>query len=164
MIRRIAAGVYRKIRESGGLSKGDVAKEVGLQRQTIWRWESKKEALLPKREQEEILVKAAKLTRLRFGEIMCEVLSEFLGRRVTMAPPADYIPSMPLARAARRYSLRRDLLDQEDQDAIEEMLAEARNLELAAEQICRAHAKRIERLIEKAEAAAGRSPLSGGDD
>ena len=38
------------------------------------------------------------------------------------------------------------------------------DIELAAEQIGRGHTKRIERLIEEAEAAAGRSPSRSEDD
>ena len=99
MIHEIAGTVYRLIREYGLLTPEEVAEAIARQRQAVWRMESNKNERLLKRAQEEILVEKAKLTRPAFGEIMCEALTPFVGRRLMMAPSDHFIASQPLARA-----------------------------------------------------------------
>ncbi len=48
MIHKFKHLVYRRIREYGGLSREDVAKAIGKNRQVVWRWEE--EGQMPSRE------------------------------------------------------------------------------------------------------------------
>ena len=150
MIRQIKAEVYRKIREWADISHDDIAEEIGTKDQVPWRWESAKHTTIPKPAQEEALVKLAKLTRPAFVEIMCEVLTEFCGRRVTMAPSDEYMPSLPLARARRQFSLHRDDLTEEEQEIVQDMLTQGRINDAATEQTCILFEKQILRIIERA--------------
>ncbi len=68
MIHKFKHLVYRRIRKYGGLSREDVAKALGKNRQVVWRWEETGQ--MPSPEDEAILVKAAKLTPLAFVQIM----------------------------------------------------------------------------------------------
>lgn len=155
MIHEIASEVYRLIREYGGLTHEQVAAAIGRKHQVVWRWEGNKQKLLPKREQEAALVEKAKLTRIAFGDIMCKVLTPFVGRRITMASSDQYVPSLPLLRAIELYSTHRDDLDSETRELIEDLIAQGRSLDVAAEQSCRAFEKLIVRLIEQARATKG---------
>ena len=158
MIHDIAPDVYRAIREYGDLSPEELADALGLKRQVVHRWENAKQESLPKRAQEKILVDETKLTPLAFTEILCEVLTDFSGRQVTMAPSADYVPSLPLVRAVKQYSRHRDKLDPGTRGRIEEMLLLGRTADANAEQVCSFFAREILRLIEEALAAKGESP------
>lgn len=164
MIHEIASKVYQLIRQHGGLSAEEVASAIGKQRQVVWRWEGNRQKLLPKRDQEAALVKKAQLTRLAFGEIMCQVLTPFVGRRFIMAPAEEYIPSLPLYRAARLYSRHRDQLDPDAQEMINEMLGHGRMLDAATERTCSSLEKQITRLIEQALAANEKDLSSKGRD
>ena len=150
MIHEIANEVYRQIREYGQLSHEQVGKAVGRSHDTIRRWEKSEQQGLPKRDQEEKLVKKAKLTRLAFGEIMCKVLTEFVGRRFVMIAPDQWVPSLPMTRTLELYSRHRERLSLEVQQAIEEMLCHGRSLDADAEQACRIYEKQCVRLIEQA--------------
>ncbi len=164
MLHQIANHVYRLIRERSKLSYQDIGEEIGTKWQVPWRWETKQNEYLPKRTYEAKLVKLAKLTLDEFGEIMCEVLTEFVGRRFTMGQPVDYLPTVPLARCDKLYRLHRDKLGPEVQDVIDELMCEARGLDAQAESIIRVLAKEVTRLIEEGLAAKGRSLSSSGGD
>ena len=155
MIHQIANTVYKAIREYGGLSREDVAVAVGRKAQVVRRWESDKQKLLPKREQEEILVKEAKVTRVVFVEIMCEVLTNFAGQRVTMAPSDQYYPSLPLSRASKLYSRERDRLTPEEQAIVVELLQNGRSLDAIVDQACTCTERQIVRTIKQALASRG---------
>ncbi len=168
MLHQIAHHVYRLIREHGELTYEEIG--VGIKRkwQVPWRWEEKKEEKrqehLPKRSHEAILVKMAKLTREAFGEIMCQVLTEFVGRQFTMGPPADYLPALPLARVGKLYSLHHNDLEPETRQIIDEMMCQARNVDTTAESTIRFLAREITRQIEQGLAAKGKSLSSSDGD
>ncbi len=162
MLQEISGGVYQRIREYGGLSPEEVAELVGRRRQVVSRWESNKQ--MPKRDQEKILVEASKLSRLAFGEIICEVVGEFVGRPITIGASTEYVPSRVLLRAAGRYNKYRHDIPQDSRDAIEEMLAEGRSLDVGAERACRVLAKQIDREIDRYLAARKSQPPDDEDD
>ena len=164
MIHQISGTVYRLIREYGGLTPENVAAAIGRKRQTIWRLEKNQNQMLLKRSHEDILVEKAKLTRPAFGEIMCEALTPFVGRRILMAPSDHFIPSRPLSRALKLYSLHQDKLKPEVQQIIDEMLNEGRSIDAGAERTCRLFEKEIVRLINEAREARGEDPSSDDED
>ena len=156
MLHDIAHDVYRYIRLYGSLSKKDVAEAIGRKHHTITRWEE--HGQLPSAEQEAVLVKAANLTRLAFVEIMCKVLSQLVDREVIMAPRGDYLPVMPLARAAKLYRKHYYTLDPRQRSIIEEKLHQGRVLDAVTEQTCNLFEIEIQREIEKALASEGETP------
>ena len=164
MLHEIAGTVYRLIREYGLLTPDEVAEALGRQRQAVWRMESNKNERLLKRAQEEILVEKAKLTRSAFGEIMCEALTPFVGQRIMMAPSDQFVPSQPLARALRLYSLHQHKLKPEVEQIIDEMLCEGRTIDVGAERTCRVFEKEIVRLINEAREARGEDPSSDDEE
>ena len=148
MIHDITSEVYREIREYGDLTVKQVADAIGRRRQTVWRWESGQQ--VPTREQERILVEKAKLTIPAFGEIVARAMTKLTNRPFTMAPPADYVPSVPLARAFKQYSLHGTRIDPPTRERIEELLSLGRMADAQAEQACSYFAREALRLIEKA--------------
>ncbi len=147
MIRKIAHLIYRHIREYGDLSRDDVARAIGKQRQVVWRWEEKGQ--MPSREEEAILVEEAKLTPLAFVEIMCKVLSLVIEEaRVVIAPGVDYSPRAPLIRASERYRANYNELDDDQRAAIEARLSQGRILDSVVEQTCSIFEKQIADEIE----------------
>ncbi len=164
MLHLIANHVIRLIREHGDLNYQDIGEEIGTEWQVPWRWEHDKRQNLLKRSQEEILVRMSKLTRLEFGRIMCEVLSEFIGRRFTMGPAEPYVPAWPLRRAAKLYGQCHDLLDQEDQEIIDELMCQGRTVGAQAEQSQRVLAKVMIRTMREGLAKKGRSLPSDVED
>lgn len=87
MIYKIAHSVYKGIREHANLSIDEVAAAIDRKRQIVYRIEGGEQLLKP--DQEALLVKRANLSREAFVEIMCKVLSEFLGQRVMIAPSSQ---------------------------------------------------------------------------
>ncbi len=153
MIYEIFHDVVRRIREYAGLSKEEVAGAMGLKAQAIWRWEKKDENPLPNREQLAILVKLTKLSRFAFVQIMCEVLSDFLDRQVSISPEGQFLPAPPLSRATTAYAAEKQDLDPESQQLVEAKLHLARSLEALVEQVVHHIAIEVERLIEQHRAA-----------
>ena len=149
MIHRIASEVYREIREYGRLTAEEVAKDLGRDRQTVMRWESETNSQLPRPEQEKILIKKAKLTRVAFGQIMCKVLTGFVGRLFSIGPPEPYRPSQPLLGATEHYFKHRDDLSPEAQEDVEDLLSLGRSLDADTERACRLLAKQVVRRIEQ---------------
>ncbi len=149
MIYEIFHNVCRRIREHADLSRKIVAKAMGLQSQAIWRWETKDQNPLPSREQEAILVELAKLSQLAFVQIMCDELSEFLGRAVIIAPEGQFLPGPPLSRARKEYAASQQEIDPELQQTIEGKLYLARSLEALVEQAVHQIAQEVEQLVEE---------------
>ncbi len=150
MLHRIGARVVQRIREWGRLTPEEAGEAVGRSHDTIRRWENEKEGNLPRRELEEKLVEKVKLTREAFGEIMCRVLTEFVGRRFVMLPAGEWISSVPLFRARELFDREYHRLEPELRSMIGEMLDQARLLHAASEQTCRSYEKQIVYLIEQA--------------
>ncbi len=155
MLYQIANAVVRLIREYGGLTEKELAAAMGKRqsRNLIWRWEH--ESHLPSPKQEAILVKEAHLTRVAFVEIMCKVLSNFLGLPVMIAAEGQNAWASPLTRTADLYDAYRDKLDPEVQTRIEEALREARKLAAQADRRCIAFEQEIKDVIVKALAVRG---------
>ncbi len=149
MIYEIFHDVCHRIRNYAGLSKEDVAAAVGLQGQAVWRWENKDQKPLPNRKQLAILVKLANLSRFAFVQIMCEVLSDFLKRDVSISPEGQFMPAPPLSRATKAYAAEKEGLDPASQQLIEIKLHQARSLEALVEQVVHQIAIEVERLIEQ---------------
>ena len=149
MIHRIASEVYREIREYGRISATEVAKGIGRDRQTVMRWESDTSSQLPKAEQEKVLIQKTGLSRVAFGQIMCKVLTDFVGRLFTMGPPEPYRPSQPLLGATEHFFKHRDVLSPEAQEDVEDLLSLGRSLDADTERACRTLAKQVVRRIEQ---------------
>ncbi len=124
MIQQIKNAVYRHIREYDELTEKDVAEATGKSRYAVRRWETGDD--FPSAKAEALLVEKANLTRLDFVEIMCKVLSKFLGRPVIIATEGQYVPASPLEGAAELLSTHRDKLAPEVQRRLEDSLREAR--------------------------------------
>ncbi len=148
MIHKIAHEVYKAIRKHGDLSIVEVAAAIGRERQIVYRIENGEQLLMA--EQEASLVKRANLSRMAFVEIMCKVLSKFLGRRVIIAPQGQFLSASPLARAADVYSLHQEKLDPEVRERIEAKLHQGRLLDTATDQTCSLFEKEIRLLIKEA--------------
>ncbi len=149
MIHKFKHKVYRRIREYGGLSRQDVAKAIGKNRQVVWRWEQ--EGQMPSPEDEAILVAEAKLTPLAFVQIIAEVLSELVEEaRVVVEPGAGLMARAPLLRAAKNYRANFGELDEEQRAAIEAGLNQGRLLDSVVEQVCEMLEKQIAEQIERA--------------
>ncbi len=134
MITRFTRKVYRRIRTHGKLSKEEAATAIGRDRQIIYRIEGKENQLLTP-EQEDRLVKKANLSKEAFVEIMCIVLSKFLGRPVIIAPKGRYMPSSPLARAAALYSFYEERLPPALKVRVRSKLNACQMLETAADEV-----------------------------
>ncbi len=148
MIYEIAPLVYRAIRETAGLTVQEVAASYDRQRQAVNRIENGDR--MPTREQEEMLVKKANLPRRVLVEIMCKELTEFLGRRVMIAPDLRYSPTTPLEAAAELYNHNIEKLDVKTRERVQSKLHHGRLLEATAEQSSSLFAKEVRELIEDA--------------
>ncbi len=110
---------------------------------------------MPTRAQEAILVEKARLTRLAFVEIMCKVLSRFIGRPVVIAAEGSYAPATPLVRAEALLYRHRDELDPETHARLEKKLSIARKLAVDADRLCVAFEREIKEVIVAALAGRG---------
>ncbi len=164
MLHQIANDVCREIREYGDLSYQDVGDEIDTEWQVPWRWEKEQRQNLLKRDQEAKLVKAAKLTRPAFGEIMCRVLTKFVGRRFFMGPEEPYKPSWPMMEASEIYKIHHDELDREVQKMIDDLFSQGRSFDAQNEQASMGISRVIVYLIQEGLAKKGKSLAGDGDD
>ncbi len=133
MLTRIGREVFQEIRKHGDLSVDEAAAAIGKGRQIVYRIEGEKRQLLTA-DQEDRLVRRANLSREAFVQIMCKVLSKFLGRPVTIAPKGRYLPSSPLARDAALFVFFEDRLPPGLKARIRTKLNNARIMEAAVDE------------------------------
>ncbi len=153
MIYQIYAEVFREIRVSSDLGVNELAGGLGRKRQTVTRIEGGKQ--IASLEQEAILVEKANLSRKRFVEIMCKVLSKFLGMRVMIVPELRYMPTSILEVGARLFNRHQEKIDLKVQQRIKAKLLQARSLEATTDLAVEMHGQEILGMIEEALAARG---------
>ena len=82
MFHKLQTKLYRLLRESACLSQIELAAASGLSRRNIQRIETGDK--IPTREEEEAIRMATDSSRLAVAELVCKVLSELIGHRVTI--------------------------------------------------------------------------------
>ncbi len=146
---RFSPKVYEGIRKHGDLSIDGAAAAIGKGRQIVYRIEGKERQLLTA-DQEERLVRKANLSKEAFVEIMCRVLSKFLGRPVVISPRDRYLPCSPLARAAAVFRVFEDQLEPQLRHRITTKLNNGRMLEAAVDEAASLCEMEVMELIEGA--------------
>ena len=96
MIRELQTGVYKELRDAASLTQGELAVASGLSRSNINRIEKAKK--VPTKQEEEAIRLATDNTLVSVAELVCKVLSELIGRRVTIrADETGYLAATPEA-------------------------------------------------------------------
>ena len=98
MFDKILPAVYRQLRQRSGLSQGQLATQLDVNRHTLANYETGKTR--PDQARERRLVELAKCSNQQFAEVFCQCLSEVLGCRVAITD-GDYQPTTAAARAER---------------------------------------------------------------
>ncbi len=99
MFNDICPDVFRWLRERSGLTQEQLGRELAASKSTVHSWESGRSRLSPQRERD--LLDVVQWPKESWVELVCEKLSLYLGRRVTIMPAVHerYRPTTPLAKA-----------------------------------------------------------------
>ncbi len=98
MFNTICPNVFQQLRQRTGLSQTDFGKRVGARRQTVSKFESGQAQ--PSKEQEMRILETAKCSKEELVELVCEQLSELLGRPVQISEiDTGYEPTTALTKA-----------------------------------------------------------------
>ena len=96
MINELQTRLYLLLRDTAGLTQAELGAASGLSRRTIQRIETAER--LPTRDEEEAIQMATDSTDLFLAELVCQVLSQLLGRRVSIgADETGYRAATPEA-------------------------------------------------------------------
>ncbi len=147
MLTKLTRKIYQGIRKHGKLSPPEAAAAIGRDRQIVYRIEGEENQLLTS-DQEERLVRRANLSKRAFVEIMCKVLSKFLGQAVIIAPQGRYFPSSPLARAGSLFNFYEARLPLELAARIRNKLNSCVLMETGADQMASICELEVHQLIE----------------
>ncbi len=149
MIHKLMPDLLKEIRKYGDLNPTQAGEAMGRERQIVNRIENGQQ--LPTPEQEKGLFKKVGLSRYVFVEILCKVLTRFLGRPVIIAPRGrPFLATSSLVRTADYFSRHEVKLPAELRAKIREKLALARRVDAASDQLCDQYEKEIRELIEDA--------------
>lgn len=98
MFNTLYAKVCKQLRQRTGLTQEELGDEIGVCRSTVHKVEKARTRLSP--DQEHKLFELALSTKEEFGEMLCKILSEMLGKRVEIDDDQDgYRPTTALAMA-----------------------------------------------------------------
>ena len=96
MFYKLQTELYRLLRKSAGLTQIELAVASGLSRRNLQRIETGDK--VPTQEEDEAIQMATDATQVTVAELICKVLTDHLGRRVTIvADEIDYQAATPEA-------------------------------------------------------------------
>ncbi len=96
MFYKLQTELYRLLRKAAGLTQIELAVASGLSRRNLQRIEIGDKVPTP--EEDEAIQMATDATQITVAELICKVLSEIIGRRVTIvAEEIDYQATTPEA-------------------------------------------------------------------
>ncbi len=133
MLYLIKREVYLAIREYGQLKPGEASAAMKREHQLSSRLEGGDQ--MPTPEQEALLVEKVGLSKSVFVELMCRVLSTFLGdgRRVMIVPRGQHLPISPIIRAGDLYDRYQEKLSYKQCKRIERLLNHGRRTDVSAD-------------------------------
>lgn len=143
MFDTLCPAIYKQLRLRAGLTQARLATALQTSRMTIMRFESGRAR--PEKEQEEKLKQLAGCSDVQFAELLCEQLSERIGRRVGLQEGAAYQATTALAAAYRLLERHSTRMCPEQIQALQEKISLTQFLELALKKCNTSLARHIRR-------------------
>lgn len=136
MFDTICPRVYKQLRLRAGMTQAQLGTGLDTSRMTVMRVESGRTRY--DKQQEQRLKELARCSDLEFAELVCEPLSELIGRRVGLCEGNEYRPTTALAAAQAMLNQQAAELRPEKIKALQDLIRAVQFLELAIER-CNAY-------------------------